>query len=666
MKRILKINNFRNIGVDNNFELILNPNYEQEKGGLVILIGHNNVGKSNVLDAIKSLKNDNETKLNWNDDSPFFEDSPDIVPSISIECIEDKKLVSEYNVSVSKIDKNPIQKYNLSEQNETLDDNDLKLIDDLVNIFSGLLDSGGNFNPRVGNPINMALSEELRKPQHEDTRSFLNKFQKADDKSTIITYKPINELYEIATSKRLPYNPSQQETLNSIKNSDLLNKLKKDYSLTNLERTEKKIGSSVKPNIIDATMASDGKRIFKYSNKDLVMTFNRYKPPSIPSDFFLNLLSVINYDYKKILTCYERAEQHNTPAKLNDAANDINKQIKNSVGKWMNRFFPSEGKNEYIINIELNPDSISLSVSTAKIGTIDLNQTSSGFRWMFDFFFTFYPSNTNLKPGDIIVIDDPCVYLHDSAINEFRDYLRNFALSYHITIIVATHRPAFIDVDNLEEVRIIKKPEKEIIVQNIFSDISCTRESIDNDFLSFITDALSTTRNVLLDEPGKLVVFVEGPTDYYYLTAYKQYLISQKLASDEDKNIVFLPLGGVSETARIVENIKKLDKVPFFLVDNDGGGTSFYKANEKDKSIVLLRFDQIITDKKVCGVESLFTEDEVHRYHLNEKTFCVSLKVKTEIKNGKLNQQTYDYFKMVFDKIKSINKSLIVEVKYNK
>ncbi len=56
-KRVLKLHHFRNLGRNFPTELLLNSSFEKH-GGLVILVGENNVGKSNVLEALKSFNND--------------------------------------------------------------------------------------------------------------------------------------------------------------------------------------------------------------------------------------------------------------------------------------------------------------------------------------------------------------------------------------------------------------------------------------------------------------------------------------------------------------------------------------------------------------------------------------------------------------------------------
>ncbi len=60
-KRVLKLHQFRNLGKKSPTGLLLNSGFEKH-GGLVILVGENNVGKSNILEALKAF-NDTDIKL---------------------------------------------------------------------------------------------------------------------------------------------------------------------------------------------------------------------------------------------------------------------------------------------------------------------------------------------------------------------------------------------------------------------------------------------------------------------------------------------------------------------------------------------------------------------------------------------------------------------------
>ncbi|MFP6120746.1 AAA family ATPase [Helicobacter pylori] len=67
-KHVLKLHHFRNLGRKSPAELLLNSSFENKHGGLVVLVGENNVGKSNVLEALK-IFNDADVKLCSEEDS---------------------------------------------------------------------------------------------------------------------------------------------------------------------------------------------------------------------------------------------------------------------------------------------------------------------------------------------------------------------------------------------------------------------------------------------------------------------------------------------------------------------------------------------------------------------------------------------------------------------
>ncbi len=89
-KRVLKLHHFRNLGRKSPAELLLNSSFEKH-GGLVILVGENNVGKSNVLEALK-IFNDADVKLCSENDYFKAHESEDAVLSLEEETILDHKI----------------------------------------------------------------------------------------------------------------------------------------------------------------------------------------------------------------------------------------------------------------------------------------------------------------------------------------------------------------------------------------------------------------------------------------------------------------------------------------------------------------------------------------------------------------------------------------------
>ncbi|GAA8085993.1 hypothetical protein Kazakh3173_11630 [Helicobacter pylori] len=87
----MKLHHFRNLGKNLPTELLLNSSFEKH-GELVILVGENNVGKSNVLEALKAF-NDTDIKLCNENDYFKAHESEDAVLSLEEETILDRKII---------------------------------------------------------------------------------------------------------------------------------------------------------------------------------------------------------------------------------------------------------------------------------------------------------------------------------------------------------------------------------------------------------------------------------------------------------------------------------------------------------------------------------------------------------------------------------------------
>ncbi|GAA8092925.1 hypothetical protein HpNP4_14790 [Helicobacter pylori] len=89
-KRVLKLHHFRNLSRNSATELLLNSSFEKH-GELVVLVGENNVGKSNVLEALKAF-NDTDIKLCNENDYFKAHESEDAVLNLEEETILDHKI----------------------------------------------------------------------------------------------------------------------------------------------------------------------------------------------------------------------------------------------------------------------------------------------------------------------------------------------------------------------------------------------------------------------------------------------------------------------------------------------------------------------------------------------------------------------------------------------
>lgn len=85
MSRILKIKNFRNIGLEEEQKLIINYSLEKGKmGNVIYLLGANNSGKSNILDAFL-IYHSNNLQKNRDKTNLFRYNNKEVIPEISLE-----------------------------------------------------------------------------------------------------------------------------------------------------------------------------------------------------------------------------------------------------------------------------------------------------------------------------------------------------------------------------------------------------------------------------------------------------------------------------------------------------------------------------------------------------------------------------------------------------
>lgn len=166
-KRVLKLHQFRNLGKKSPTGLLLNSSFEKH-GELVILVGENNVGKSNILEALKAF-NDTDIKLcNENDyfKAHEFEDAVLSLEeetsrnneTIDFSCVDLKIRYKEVSKGLKELSKTlivyPFEKHveALGEQCSKIvfipsNNNDYSNICTFVSSFTNLIDSYNQLKP---------------------------------------------------------------------------------------------------------------------------------------------------------------------------------------------------------------------------------------------------------------------------------------------------------------------------------------------------------------------------------------------------------------------------------------------------------------------------------------------------------------------------------------
>ncbi|GAA6963234.1 hypothetical protein HpCHC41_02450 [Helicobacter pylori] len=166
-KRVLKMHQFRNLGKKSPTGLLLNSGFEKH-GELVILVGENNVGKSNILEALKAF---NDTGIKLCNENDYFKahESEDAVLSLEEETSRNNETIDfscvDLNIRYKEVSKGlkelsktlivyPFEKHveALVEQCSKIvfipsNNNDYSNICTFVSSFTNLIDSYNQLKP---------------------------------------------------------------------------------------------------------------------------------------------------------------------------------------------------------------------------------------------------------------------------------------------------------------------------------------------------------------------------------------------------------------------------------------------------------------------------------------------------------------------------------------
>ncbi|WP_025454734.1 AAA family ATPase [Helicobacter pylori] len=262
---------------------------------------------------------------------------------------------------------------------------------------------------------------------------------------------------------------------------------------------------------------------------------------------------------------------------------------------------------------------------------IILSQQSTGFQWAFNFMFGFLynvGSHFSFNHNIIYVMDEPATHLSVPARKEFRRFLKEYAHKNHVTFVLATHDPFLVDTDHLDEIRIVEKETEGSAIKNHFN-YPLNNASKDSDALDKIKRSLGVGQHVFHNPQKHRIIFVEGITDYCYLSAFKLYL-RYKEYKDNPIPFTFLPISGLKKDSKhMKETIKKLcelDNNPIVLTDDDRKCDSdqkatserFKKANKYvGNPITILQLSKC--DENFKQIEDCFSANDRNKYAKNKR-----------------------------------------------
>ncbi|GAA7621242.1 hypothetical protein JP0124_08100 [Helicobacter pylori] len=312
---------------------------------------------------------------------------------------------------------------------------------------------------------------------------------------------------------------------------------------------------------------------------------------------------------------------------------------------------------------------------------IILSQQSTGFQWAFNFMFGFLynmGSNFSFNKNIIYVMDEPATPLSVPGRRGFRKLLKEYAHKNNVTIVLATHDPFLVDTDHLDEIRIVEKKAEGSAIENTFN-YPLNNASKDSDALYQIKRSFGVSQHVFHNPQKHRIIFVEGITDYCYLSAFKLYFNEREFKNDPIP-FTFLPISGLkkepNEMQKTIKKLHELDNNPIVLIDDDrydkkngsdpqnamseqdgsdpqnAMSEQFKKANEELlKPITILQLSKC--NKSFKKIEDLFTKKDRQKYLLNNKKRNLAMAFKTRLlyseEDDVVSEGTKNNFKKLFE-----------------
>ena len=371
-----------------------------------------------------------------------------------------------------------------------------------------------------------------------------------------------------------------------------------------------------------------GGRIIVYQQKHITSEMLNTDCNNIVSNsFYRSLLTAMGCTIEQVQNTYSQYNQTATRAFLSDMQKEFNKKIELVAEKFNKLFFFGNEPYEFTIEFERGGGIFFTIYRKEKPQVLDLQST--GFRYFFDLFFNLL-NTTTLESGDIIIMDEPALNLHVKGQRELREFLKEFAIRNDILIIIATHSPFLIDIDNLDDIRVVASDGAVSRIENNFAAVDPT----DPDSLVPIKEAL-TVENHILVNPKETVVFVQTMEEYCYLVAFKKLF--------EIKGISFLPVNFVSadkaQCEIALKRIKEIREDAFILVHDDDVGHAV-KDLCRDSEFTVFTLGEI--DKSFTTVANLFADGEQIEGSSTFKNFI-------HHEQDKVGENTKANFRKVFD-----------------
>lgn len=455
----IEINNFKSIEKDSNV-IIVEP-------GITTIIGKNESGKSNILEALSYIDLNKKMSIMGNSD---FLPRNSILEKPNMSFIIE--LSDEINMSNSRIKIYP----NIIEIEGQMLELFQKNVQPFFNIFVDFLESNS-----------FSLSSNERQIYNNNKKIIsCGKLNVFDINNTLQYFDNVFNPNDVTEEYKRYFEECNEKWLDWINEMPIFF-LRKDSK------------------VLANSYSSDEARKAYNDNNSLLKDF----------------LDVIQININDFLNCITSSK-----ASVRSMQNRINKNIEKYINIPFQDFYSEE-----VVRLSLNFNSgyVYFEVESGDSIAVSLTERSNGLKWYLNLFIDIL--SKGVKNRKIVYLfDEPGISLHINAQKEILNLFKNLVDKGN-QVIYTTHLPSMLSLsDNgIHRIRAVEKTEDGIT--KIFKNVYDSRLSTTNieDTISPIVQALGMSVDTsLLMSKDRINVVVEGISDYIYLSELLEILPDYK------------------------------------------------------------------------------------------------------------------------------------------
>lgn len=246
---------------------------------------------------------------------------------------------------------------------------------------------------------------------------------------------------------------------------------------------------------------------------------------------------------------------------------------------------------------------------------------SKGRQWHLAFYVK-VSARANENVPNIILIDEPGLFLHAKAQEDILSQLEDSAKE--VQLIFCTHSPYLLEADKLNRVRLVHRTKKTgTKIENKVHALA------DKETLTPIMTAIGLELNAGISSLDKVNnIIVEGPSDVYYLNAFKKNL--------NKSSVNFIFGGGAGNMPFVGTILHGWGGKVVYLYDNDQGKKDGEK-NLKDNWLVTK--DLVLAVLNTAGsIEDIFSPSNFREFVLGDANKTYTESNSEYVKKSKLDK----------------------------